>query len=136
MLGPGARVGQDAEVAPGSFVAGAVPDGQFWAGSPAERRAKQARGPWSSEAPPARPAWLVGYGLTALLIAALPGVATGVAALVLYPTVRYAGSLGDAVRQALPWLPLAVVVGYVALAALVAALVRWWGRGIEAGHHP
>ncbi len=66
----------------------------------------------------------------------LPGLAAVAAALVLYPVVRGAGSLGDAVRHALPWLPLAVVVGYVVLAALVAALVRWWGRGIEAGHHP
>ena len=136
MLGPGSRIGHDAEVAPGSFVAGTVPAGQDWAGSPAERRAKDARGPWSTKAPPAESAWLVAYGLTALLVTALPGIAAVAAAFVLYPAVRDASSLGEAAQQALPWLPLAVVVGYVVLAALVAALVRWWGRGVGAGHHP
>jgi non-ribosomal peptide synthetase-like protein len=136
MLGPGARIGSDAEVAPGSFVAGKIPAGQYWAGSPAERRAEAARGPWSTGTPPAESAWLVAYGLTAALIAALPGLAAVVAALVLLPSVHDATSLGDAVRRGLPWLPLAVVVGYVVLAALLAGLVRLWGRGVEAGHHP
>ena len=136
MLAPGARVGKDAEVAPGSFVAEKVPAGQYWGGSPAERRARTARGPWSTTAPPAESAWLVAYAMTSVLIAALPGLAVLAAAFVLLPSVHDATSVGDAVRQGLPWLPLAVVVGYVVLAALVAALVRFWGRGVEAGHHP
>ncbi|MBO0843803.1 MAG: amino acid adenylation domain-containing protein [Nocardioides sp.] len=136
MLGPGARIGRDAEIAPGSFVSGKVPAGQFWGGSPAERRAKTARGPWSTGTPPAESVWLAAYALTSVVIAALPGVAVVVAALVLLPSVRDAASLGEAVRDGLPWLPFAVIVGYVVLAALVAALVRLWGRGVEAGHHP
>jgi non-ribosomal peptide synthetase-like protein len=136
MLGPGAHVGKDAEVAPGSFVAGTVPPGQEWAGSPAERRAKTARGPWSTRTPPAESAWLVAYGLTAVVIAALPGTAAVVAGLVLLPAVHDSASLGQAVRDGLPWLPLAVIVGYAVLAFLVAGLVRLWGRGVEAGAHP
>jgi non-ribosomal peptide synthetase-like protein len=136
MLAPDARVGRDAEVAPGSFVLGTVPEGQYWAGSPAERRAKTARGPWSTGTPPAESAWLVAYALTAVLIASLPGVSALVAASILVPTLRDATSLGDAVQRGLPWLPLVIVVGYVVLAGLVAALVRFWGRGVEAGHHP
>ena len=107
MLAPGARVGRDAEVAPGSFVRGTVPDGQYWAGSPAERRARTARGPWSTGTPPAESAWLVAYALTAVLIASLPGVSALVAASILVPTLRDATSLGDAVQRGLPWLPLA-----------------------------
>jgi non-ribosomal peptide synthetase-like protein len=36
----------------------------------------------------------------------------------------------------LPWLPLAALVGYVALAVSVVALVRFLGRGMKAGHFP
>ncbi|MDQ4113165.1 MAG: AMP-binding protein, partial [Actinomycetota bacterium] len=43
---PGARVGDDAEVGPGSAVFGEVPAGEFWSGSPAVRAAREARGPW------------------------------------------------------------------------------------------
>ena len=37
LLAPGAAIGAGAEVEPGSFVIGAVPEGERWAGSPATR---------------------------------------------------------------------------------------------------
>ena len=49
-LGPGAVVGRDAEVAPGSAVLGAVAAGELWSGSPAEP-VTTARGPWSTRRP-------------------------------------------------------------------------------------
>ena len=91
-LSPGACVGKDAEVAPGSLVEGVVPAGEFWAGSPAERRRAEARGPWQ-EAPTGRTAsteqaWLGLYGAMAALIAALPAFAVLLGTLVLLPVVR------------------------------------------------
>ena len=138
-LSPGADVGKDAEVAPGSLVDGVVPAGEFWAGSPAERRRAEARGPWG-EPPSGRGAgveraWLGLYGAMAVLIAALPAVAVLAGAIVLLPVVRDAASLGQAARQALPWLPLAAVVGYATLVVTVWALVRVLAVGMEAGFH-
>ena len=122
-LSPGAVVGRAAEVAPGSHVTGTVTAGEFWSGSPAERQAP-ARGPWSREDAPAPRRWLVGMGVIAVLIASLPGLAALAGGAVLWPAVSGTDSLGEAVRAALPWLPLAALVGYLVLALLVLALTR------------
>ena len=60
VLLPGARVGQDAEVAPGSGVAGSVPPGELWAGSPATR-VGVARRNWPRGRPPRRVRWVPIY---------------------------------------------------------------------------
>ena len=133
-LSPGAAVGKDAEVAPGSLVEGVVPAGEFWAGL--TRRAPtrvEARGPWQ-DAPTGRvasteKAWLGLYGAMAAFIAALPAIAVLIGALVLLPEVRGADSLGDAVRSALPWLPQAAFVGYASLIVMIWALVRVLAHG-------
>ena len=135
MLAPGADVGKDAEVAPGSLVIGTVPAAEFWSGSPAERQAK-ARGPWSTKQPPAETVWLGAYGVVSFLIASLPGLAILAGGLVLLPSIQGSDSLREAFDEALPWLPLAAFVGYAVLAGLVIALVRLLGRGITPGHHP
>ena len=75
MLCPGADVGEDAEVAPGSSVFGAVPDGEFWSGSPAERvssaRPRAVGGPSGDQ-----PGWVAAYGAAAVAAApVLPIVA-------------------------------------------------------------
>ena len=138
-LNPGSRVGDDAEVAPGSLVDGIVPGGEFWAGSPAERRRAEARGPWQT-APEDRvatseSAWLGAYGVMAVLIAALPALAVLVGALVLLPAISDATDLADAVRGAAPWLPLAAFVSYAALIVMIWALVRVLALGLHAGVH-
>ncbi len=135
-LSPGAVVGKDAEVAPGSLVEGEVPTGEFWSGSPAEVRAPEARGPWATSSAPRESAWLGLYGVMAALVAALPGVAVVAGGLVLAPVVRDADSLGEAVREALPWLPVAALVGYAVLIFSVWAIVRLLAVGMEAGPHP
>ncbi|MEK4243280.1 Pls/PosA family non-ribosomal peptide synthetase [Janibacter sp. FSL W8-0316] len=134
-LSPGAVVGRAAEVAPGSHVTGTVTAGEFWSGSPAERQAP-ARGPWSREDAPAPRPWLVGMGVIAVLIASLPGLAALAGGAVLWPAVSGTDSLGEAVRAALPWLPLAALVGYLVLALLVLALTRLLATAIEPGHFP
>ncbi|GAA4522705.1 non-ribosomal peptide synthetase [Brachybacterium paraconglomeratum] len=135
MLGPGTKIGREAEVAPGSAVLGAVPAGEFWSGSPAERQAK-ARGPWSTDAPRRRPLWLLVFAALSLVIAALPVVAMLTGAAVLLPAVHDTDSFGAALLAALPWLPLAALAGFGALMVLVMVLTRLMALAIRPGHHP
>ncbi|MBZ5735013.1 amino acid adenylation domain-containing protein [Nocardioides sp. TRM66260-LWL] len=146
-LCPGAVVGDEAEVAPGSAVVGAVPDGEFWSGAPAALASSSARGPWSAR-PDSRRGWSLLYGAVGLVLASLPAVAIGVTALVL---LALAGPLGiapevpvdgtaEAAGRLVPWLVplalLAALLGSVVLAVLVAAVVRLAGVGLEPGVHP
>ena len=62
-LFPGAVVGKDADVAPGSGVVGKVKNGQYWKGSPAVKSGK-ARHPWPQHRPPRAAQWVAIYGLT------------------------------------------------------------------------
>ncbi len=135
-LAPGAEVGADAEVAPGSLVLGRIPDAEYWSGAPAERVAARARGPWSDQAPPRREAWLGIYAVVSTLVAALPALAILAAGAVLAPAVADSTGVRSAVGAALPWLPLAALVGYAVLALLVLGLVRLFSVGLEAGAHP
>jgi non-ribosomal peptide synthetase-like protein len=134
MLCPGAVVGADAEVAPGSAVFGTVPDGEYWAGSPAVLRADDARGPWR-ERPSGSRLWVGAYAATAALLGLLPVLASVVA---LVPVVLWAGrpaGPGD-VAALLWWLPLSTVLGLGVLALLVWAVVRVAALAINAGVHP
>ena len=134
-LAPGADIGKESEIAPGSLVLGEVPSAEFWSGSPAERQAK-ARGPWSRQEPPKGGRWLGMYGVVALLIASLPAAALAAGGAVLWPVVHDTDSLAALVRTALPWLPLAAFVGYVVLLGLIVGLVRLFAIGLEPGHFP
>ena len=135
MLGPGADVGKDAQVAPGSYVATRVPDGEAWSGAPARRTGK-ARGAWSAEDPPRAPGYLVGYGLASAVLASLPGIAGLAGGAVLLAAARDATSLGDLALRVLPWLPVAALVGYATLALLVLAIVRACALVIAPGRYP
>ncbi|WP_051552034.1 Pls/PosA family non-ribosomal peptide synthetase [Nocardioides sp. URHA0020] len=135
-LAPGAVVRANAEIAPGSLVVGEVPAAEYWSGSPAERQATHARGPWHEQAPPPGRPWLVGYAAMAVTIAALPGLGVLSGLLVVLGPVRDADSIGGALVAALPWLPLAALVGYAVLALLILALVRALSLGMSAGVHP
>jgi non-ribosomal peptide synthetase-like protein len=134
MLCPGATVGADAEVAPGSAVFGTVPEGAYWAGSPAVRRADDARGPWR-ERPAGSPLWVGAYAAVAALLGLLPVLATVVA---LVPVVLWADRPDGpgGLPGVLAWLPLSTVLGLVVLALLVWAVVRVAGLAITAGVHP
>lgn len=144
MLCPGASLGVDAEVAPGSAVFGEVPTGEFWSGAPATRAAEEARGPWDDR-PPATSTelrrWALAYTATGVGLAALPAVA---AVLVGLPLVLLVGlgagdgvdGAGEALARLLPWLLPGVLVGQVVLALLVLGAVRLLARGVEPGVHP
>ena len=134
-LMPGARVGKGAEVVAGSTVRGAVPAGQRWSGSPAQRVGRSALS-WPASRPPRSRFWVAAYGVTATLlgllpaIAALPGLALIGAATVAAPTVA------AALRGALLVTPLATLGYLLGYGLLVLVAVRALARGLVAGYHP
>ena len=133
MLCPGADIGKDAEVAPGSAVFGVVPDGEYWSGSPAERLQKRARGPWSDR-PPSSRAWTVAYGAVAVLLSCLPIAAVLAGAALPVLLADEPGSYAEMLAL-LAWLPVSVLVSMMALALMVVAVVRVAGLGVRPGVH-
>jgi non-ribosomal peptide synthetase-like protein len=134
MLLPGADVGADAEVAPGSAVFDTIPEHEFWSGSPATRVSGVARGPWT-ERPSSSRLWVLAYAAAAIGLSALPLLA--VVAGLAVPVLLAPDPQGFAdVLALLAWLPLATVVGLVVLATLVWAVVRGCGRAIAPGVSP
>lgn len=131
---PGASVGAGAEVEAGSAVTGAVPDGERWAGSPAERVGSARHG--REERPPSRRRWLVAYGAGSVAVAGLPVVGVAAGLLVTTALVGRADSLGAAVAHALALVPLATVVAGLVYAGLVVGVVRLLGTGLDEGRHP
>ncbi|MEV6860331.1 Pls/PosA family non-ribosomal peptide synthetase [Streptosporangium subroseum] len=128
MLFPGARVGKNAQIAPGSAVAGSVPSGERWAGAPASRMGK-ARPP-AAVRPPRSRRWVAVYGTSALLLSLMPVIAAlpGLAVLLR----DGAASLTDVLYG----VPLATVVSMAAYALLTVASVRLLAVGLHAGYHP
>ncbi len=134
-LGPGAKVGEGAEIAPGSAVLGVVPPGERWSGAPARGRGP-ARGPWGEGRPENRPIWLVGYAASAVALSLLPLLAVLAGIAVAARSISTADTLRDGVVRALAWLPLATLVGLVALAVLIWVAVRLLAIRLVSGPHP
>ena len=132
---PGASVGKDADVAPGSGVIGEVKKGQYWTGSPATKSGK-ARHPWPDHRPPRRRVWVAVYGLTSLLLGGLPLLALGAGVAVLGWAVRDTRSLSEAILPAVAATPIAALVALVSYAALTVVLVRLLSIRLPEGYHP
>jgi non-ribosomal peptide synthetase-like protein len=132
---PGAVVGKDAAVAPGSAVIGKVKSGQHWTGSPAVTAGK-ARHPWPDHRPPRAPLWVAVYGLTSMLLGALPLAALGAGLAVICWAVRDAATLAEAILPAMAWVPAATLVAIAVYAALTVAGVRVLSVGLREGYHP
>ena len=132
---PGAVVGKDADVAPGSGVVGKVKNGQYWKGSPAAKSGK-ARHPWPDYRPPRAPHWVMVFGVTSLLLGGLPLVSLGSGLAVLARAARDASTLGSAVVTAAPWIPVATLVALVVYATLTVLGVRLLSLGLREGYHP
>jgi non-ribosomal peptide synthetase-like protein len=132
---PGADIGAASEISPGSAVFGVVPAGQWWSGSPA-RRNGTARGPLEHSGLRDRPSWLAGYAATALVVAALPGIAIFAAVLLLSGQLLSAENLSGAVGTALSWTPVAASGVMLLLALLVWVAVRACSAGLTAGAYP
>ena len=134
-LFPGAVVGKNADVAPGSGVRGKVKNGQYWKGSPAVKSGK-ARHPWPEHRPPRAAQWLVIYGVTSVLLGALPLVSLGVGLAVLIWPARDTATLGSAIAVAAPWIPVATLAAMAFYALLTVVKVRVLAIGLREGYHP
>ena len=134
-LFPGAVVGRNSEVAPGSAVLGNVTEGEYWSGSPAER-VTSTRGPWSDHRPAHKGRWVFTYAATAAAISLLPIIAVVSAGLLLLPWYDDVGSVGEAAARLVVLVPIGSVVAMLVLAGLLLLGVRLLGIGLRPGHHP
>lgn len=134
-LVPGAVIGKNADVGPGSAVIGKVKNGQYWKGSPAIKSGK-ARHPWPEHRPAGAPLWVAGYGLSSLLLSALPLVALAAGLVLIGWAVRDSATLGTAVLPALRWTPVAALAALAAYALLTVVGVRMLAVGLCEGYHP
>ncbi|OBF40770.1 amino acid adenylation protein [Mycobacterium sp. ACS1612] len=132
---PGAVVGKNADVAPGSGVVGKVKNGQYWKGSPAVKSGK-AKHPWPDHRPPRAPLWVAVYGLTSILLGALPLAALAVGLAVIGWAVRDATSLTAAIAPAALWTPVATLAAVATYAALTVLGVRVLSMWMPEGYHP
>jgi non-ribosomal peptide synthetase-like protein len=132
---PGSVVGKDADVAAGSAVVGKVKNGQYWKGSPAVKSGK-ARHPWPDHRPPRAAHWVVVYGLSSVLLGALPLVSLGAGLAVLAWAVRQTTTLEQALWQAAPWIPVATLVAAGVYAAVTVVGVRALSIGLREGYRP
>jgi non-ribosomal peptide synthetase-like protein len=132
---PGAVVGKNADVAPGSGVLDKIKNGQYWKGSPAVKSGK-ARHPWPDERPARRSQWVPVYGLTSLLLAGLPllAVATGLA--LIGVVVHHTHRLSQAVLPALLWTPVATLAAVAVYTLVTLVAVRLLSIGLREGYHP
>ena len=132
---PGAVVGKNADVAPGSGVIGKVKAGQYWKGSPAVKSGK-ARHPWPEERPTPAPFWVVMYGVTSILLGGVPLAALGAGLALLGWAVRDTASLSEAVLPLVLWTPVATLVSVVTYVVLTVLGVRVLAIGLDEGYHP
>src|SRR5271165_5088446 len=132
---PGAVVGKNADVAPGSAVLGKVKNGQYWKGSPAVKSGK-ARHPWPQQRPPRAPQWMFVYGVTAMLLGGLPLLALGAGLGVIGWGIRDTSRLREALVQAALWTPAAALAALATYALLTVLGVRLLSIGLREGYHP
>ncbi|MFT3716689.1 MAG: amino acid adenylation domain-containing protein [Gordonia sp. (in: high G+C Gram-positive bacteria)] len=132
---PGAVVGRDAIVDPGSTVVGKVKARQRWAGSPAVKVGK-AKPSWPKKRPAARRRWVPVYGLSALLVAAIPLLSLAAGLVVTFAWALSAGTLGDAALRALALSPAGVLTALIVFALLTLIVVRLASIGLKPGTYP
>ncbi|QYN40337.1 amino acid adenylation domain-containing protein [Pseudonocardia sp. DSM 110487] len=132
---PGTRIGKGSEIAAGSTVHGAVPAGQRWAGSPAERTGKSDVH-WPSTRPAHSRSWTLAYGATSMLLGLVPVVAALPALVIVAAGVAGTASPAEATGGALLMVAPATLAYLLTYAALVVAGVRLLGIGMVEGFHP
>ncbi len=132
---PGAVVGKNADVAPGSGVIDKIKNNQYWKGSPAVKSGK-ARHPWPDERPARKSYWVAGYGVTSLGLAGLPLIAVAAGLAVIAGAVRHTHRLSQAVLPALLWTPVATLAGLAVYVLLTVVGVRMLSIGLREGYHP
>ncbi|WP_441349491.1 Pls/PosA family non-ribosomal peptide synthetase [Streptomyces sp. RKAG337] len=136
-LMPGARIGDGADIAPGSCVLGDVPDHRQWHGSPARpvTGAPPAGDGWPLPDHRRARRWDLAYALALPVFNLLPLIAAAPALWMTYRAVRGEGTLTGVLVRLLVLTPLLMVVGVAAYAGLIVVLVRLFGIPVKPGHH-
>ena len=132
---PGAVVGKNADVAPGSGIVGKVKSRQYWKGSPAVKSGR-VKHPWPDERPARRSHWVAVYALTSMLLAAMPLTALVAGLGVIGLAVQHTERLSEAVLPALLWTPVAAMAALVAYAVMTVVAVRMLSIALREGYHP
>ena len=134
-LFPGAVIGRDAIVDPGSAVIGKVKARQRWGGSPAQKLGK-AKPDWPSQRPKSRPWWVGVYGLTAFAISAVPLVSLAAGLAVAGSWAISADRLRTATWRMLALAPVGALAAMAVFALLTLIGVRLASIKMTAGTHP
>ncbi|WP_291314024.1 Pls/PosA family non-ribosomal peptide synthetase [Corynebacterium sp. UBA2622] len=132
---PGADIHADAHVEAGSTVTGDKPvkKGARWAGSPA-RKVGRSKHSFPDERPPRRAWWVWIYGVTSLILAALPVAAAAAGVAVALALISLTG--GNPVLGALLFAPLGGLVYLGVSIALTWCGVRALSRRVRPGVTP
>ncbi|WP_416382425.1 Pls/PosA family non-ribosomal peptide synthetase [Nocardia cyriacigeorgica] len=135
ILLPGTKIGRDAEIAPGSAVAGKVKPDQEWAGSPAVKVGK-ARHRWPADTPKRAVHWVLAFAISSMGLAAMPilGLAAGGALIVWW--VRDTTTIAGALGRGLLMLPVATLLSLLVYAVATVLAVRVLSLGLTEGYHP
>ncbi|WP_439651087.1 Pls/PosA family non-ribosomal peptide synthetase [Nocardia panacis] len=135
MLLPGTKIGRNAEIAPGSSVSGKVKPEQEWAGSPAVKSGR-AHHRWPAETPARAAYWVPIFGLTSMLLAALPILALAGGGAFLTWFIRDTRTLTDGLLRAFAILPVATLLSLGGYAVVTIVAVRLFSIGLTEGYHP
>jgi non-ribosomal peptide synthetase-like protein len=134
-LMPGAKIGRNATVAPGSAVFGRVPAGQNWSGSPAVRVGRS-HDWWPEARPERRTRWVPAYAAASVVVSLVPVLALSAGGAIVAAFVRGAEDWGDVAARSTAALVPATLVAGVVLAGLVVILVQLLGIGLHDGVYP
>ncbi|MCU1644114.1 MAG: Long-chain-fatty-acid--CoA ligase [Nocardia sp.] len=132
---PGSKIGKNAEIAAGSAVSGKVKAEQSWAGSPAVKVGK-AQHRWPDQTPPRARHWVAIFGITSMLLAAVPILGLGTGGLFIAWEIRKTTTLTTALGQAFAMLPIATLLSLGVYAVVTIIAVRLLSIGLTEGYHP
>ncbi|MFD4357440.1 Pls/PosA family non-ribosomal peptide synthetase [Nocardia sp. NPDC058518] len=135
ILLPGTKIGKKAEIAPGSAVSGKVKGEQEWAGSPATKTGKAPRR-WPDHSPERARHWLIVFGLSSMVLAAMPVFGLAVGGTFIAWWVREETTIGAAALRGFAILPLATLLSLGAYAVATVLAVRLLSIGLREGYHP
>lgn len=121
----GARIGDYAEVEPGTIVSGTVPNGERWAGSQMEYVGRAGEDwPETLCSRKARPWMAVLYALSLLGMTLLPMVSVIPGALAVMPIVQGITKMSEMLLTLAVWAPVFLVLTVITFLSLTAGLVR------------
>ncbi|MFI7527362.1 Pls/PosA family non-ribosomal peptide synthetase [Nocardia salmonicida] len=135
ILLPGTKIGKKAEIAPGSAVSGKVKGEQEWAGSPATKTGKAPRR-WPDHSPERARHWLVVFGLSSMVLAAMPVFGLAVGGTFIAWWVREETTISAAALRGFAILPLATLLSLGVYAVATVIAVRLLSIGLREGYHP